>query len=514
MRVPGLPITGLLVCLFAGMSSLANAFGFEDVAEKAEALAQKSYSAPRAAPDFLQSLDYQSYQSIRFKPEASLWRRGRSLFQIMMIPQGSFYNHAVQLHVVDGEGVHPLAFEKGDFDYPNSEFAKRIPADLGYAGVKITFPLSDNDAQNQFLVFGGASYFRAVGAGQRFGLSGRGIAVDTGLPSGEEFPSFTEFWLERPAGGSGRMVVYGLLDGPSLTGAYRFEIQPGENTRMQVQTKLFFRDDIGKLGMAPLTSMFFYGENTPRPWGEWRPQVHDSDGLLVHDRESGEWLWRPLLNPSQLELSFHQVDQLDGFGLSQRDQEFQQFEDSEARYDLRPSAWVEPVGNWGPGSVVLVEIPTNAESNDNIVAFWKPDQAVEAGTALAYEYNLVFGESAVSGQTSGRAMHTLIGDGNRIGGGDKAGAYRFIVDFQGGTLADMAPDSPVVSTVTGGEGVEVIEHFVEYIEARDAWRLSILARPATTRSLDLRGFLSADDQPLTETWTYSLAPSTGLRASF
>ena len=513
MKGSGLPITGLIVFLLLGFPAQANAFGFADVVAKAEALAGKDYQAPTPAPEFLRTLSYPDYQSIRFKPEASLWRSGRSRFQVMMIPPGSFYAHAVKLNVVDSEGVHPLAFDKTDFDYPNPELAKRIPADLGYAGFKLTYPLAGQGVQNQFLVFGGASYFRGVGAGQHFGLSGRGIAIDTGLPSGEEFPSFTEFWLERPAAGSDTMVVFGLLNGPSLTGAYRFEIRPGESTRMQVTAELFFREDIRQLGLAPLTSMFYYGDNTERPRGEWRPQVHDSDGLLVHDGDSGEWLWRPLLNPSQLQLSFHQVTQLEGFGLIQRDQKFHQFEDSEARYDLRPSAWVQPREGWGPGSVVLVEIPSGAETNDNIAAFWKPDQSVKGGERRRFEYALDFGGPQITGHPSGRAIQTFVGDGNRTGGGDEAGAYRFIVDFQGKTLDALRSDAAVVSQVTGGDGVEVIEHFVEYIEARDAWRLSILARPAAGKPLNLRGYLSLDNQPLTETWTYSLAPSTGLRAN-
>lgn len=356
------------------------------------------------------------------------------------------------------------------------------------------------------------SYFRAIGKGQQFGLSGRGISIDTGLPSGEEFPSFTEFWLERPAGDSETMVVYGLLDGPSLTGAYRFVIQPGKSTRMRVTAELFFRDDIQQLGLAPLTSMFYYGENTLRPRGEWRPRVHDSSGLLVHDGKSGEWLWRPLLNPSQLQLSFHQVRRLKGFGLIQRNREFQQFQDSEARYDLRPSAWIQPVKDWGPGSVVLVEIPSGAESNDNIAAFWKPDQEAKKGERRRFEYNLAFGEPEVSGHPTGRAIHTFLGDGNRTGGGNEPGAYRFIVDFRGKQLSALGPGDAVVSRVSGGKGVEVIEHFVEYIPATDAWRLSILARPSGEEPLALRGFLSMNDEPLTETWTYSLPPATGLRA--
>jgi len=512
MKGSGLPTTCLMMFFLACHPSLANAFGFEDVVGKANELARKSYQQPQPAPDFLQALEYPVYQGIRFKPEASLWRSGRSPFQVMMIPQGSFYAHAVKLHVIDSEGVKSVAYDKADFDYPTPELAKRIPADLGYAGFKLTFPFDGKNVQNQFLVFGGASYFRAVGKGQQFGLSGRGIAVDTGLPSGEEFPSFTEFWLERPAADSDTMVVYGLLDGPSLTGAYRFVIQPGESTRIRVTAELFFRDDIQQLGLAPLTSMFFYGENTLRPRGEWRPQVHDSDGLLVHDGQSGEWLWRPLINPSQLQLNFHEVGQLKGFGLMQRNQQFQQFQDSEARYDLRPSAWVQPVKDWGPGSVVLVEIPSSAETNDNIAAFWKPDQDVKEGESRRFEYDLAVGSPSVSRHPSGRAIHTFVGDGNRTGGGNEVGAYRFIVDFQGKQLSALGPEDAVVSQVSGGKGVEIIEHFVEFIPATDVWRLSILAKPPEEEPLSLRGFLSLGSETLTETWTYSLPPATGLRA--
>lgn len=501
--------------ILVGFSGYAQAFGFKEVSGKAKALAGETYQKHPQAPDFLKNLSYSDYQSIRFKPEASLWRSGKSRFQVMMIPQGSFYSQAVQLNVVDGEGVHPIGFEKAKFEYPNAELAKRIPADLGYAGLKLTYPLSGKGEQNQFLVFGGASYFRGVGAGQNFGLSGRGIAVNTGLPSGEEFPAFTEFWMERPKAGSDVMVVYGLLDGPSLTGAYRFEIHPGEDTRMDVAAQLFFRDDIEQLGQAPLTSMFFYGENTLRPRGEWRPQVHDSDGLLINDGKTGEWLWRPLVNPAELQLSYHHVQDLDGFGLIQRDRQFHDFQDSEARYDRRPSMWVKPRGKdqegWGKGEVVLVEIPSGAESNDNIVAFFKPSKPVKAGEDRRLEYSVTFGEPEITKQPNGQAVRTLIGTGTENGGsGD---ALRLIVDFKGGELSGLRPDAAVVSQVSGGEGVEVIEHFVEYIEASDVWRLSILARPSAEQPLTLRGALSKDNEPVTETWTYLLGPKTGLRGN-
>lgn len=496
----------LLPCFLYTMP--AHAFEFATVIEKAKALAGEKYQPPPEVPGFLRDLDYQDYQAIRFNPEASLWRQGRSRFQVMMVPPGSFYTHPVRLNQIDATGVQPIPFDKSAYSFPSSDLARRIPADLGHAGFKLTFPFGDGTVQNQFLVFAGASYFRGVGADNGFGISARGIAVDTGLGSGEEFPSFIEFWLERPAADSDRMRVYGLLDGPSIAGAYRFDIRPGAATRIDVTAELFFREAVEQAGVAPLTSMFYYGENTARPAGEWRPQVHDSDGLLVHDEGSDEWLWRPLVNPSRLSLSFLQVNRLGGFGLIQRDTGFHQFEDAEARYDLRPSAWVSPGQGWSNGEVVLVEIPTDSETNDNIVAFWKPGEDPAAGAHWTFAYTLSFGGPDVAGQETGRVVKTFVGDGNRTGGGDAKNAYRIIVDFAGGPLAALEPDAAVVSNVTaGGSGhdAEVIEHFVEFIEASNSWRLSMLVRPGSGANPVFRGQLLLADKALTEVWSYTLA---------
>ena len=504
----GLVLPGLLYAHAAG------ALEFREIVEKAKARAEGEYQSPPAVPGFLRNLSYRDYQSIRFNPQASLWREGNSRFQVMMVPPGSYYTHTVKLNEVDADGVKPIPFDKSGFSFPDPELAKRVPADLGYSGFKLTYPMGSGEEQNQFLVFAGASYFRGVGADNHFGLSARGIAIDTGLPSGEEVPSFVEFWLERPGGGSDRMRVYGLLDGPSVAGAYRFDIQPGSTTRIDVTAELFYRNPVDQPGLAPLTSLFYYGENTARPRGEWRPQVHDSSGLLIHDQGAGEWLWRPLTNPSRLRLSYLQVDRLAGFGLMQRDTRFDQFEDAEARYDKRPSAWVAPRQGWLNGEVVLVEIPTNAETNDNIVAFWKPKEPVKQGDHRALAYSLHFGDEDVSGQSTGRAVQTFVGDGNRPGGGTEEGAYRIIVDFAGGPLDDLKPNAAIVSEVSEGSGnseaVEIIEHFVEYVEADGTWRLSMLVRPVSEKAPVLRGQLLLDNEPLTETWTYSIGPDSGL----
>lgn len=495
----------MLPCFLYAVS--AQAFEFREVVDKAKARAEAKYEPPPEVPGILRDLSYQEYQGIRFNPEASLWREGLSRFRVMMVPPGKFYTHTVKLNEVDATGVRPLPFDKSAYSFPD-DLAKRIPADVGHAGFKLTYPLGEGTVQNQFLVFAGASYFRGVGADNGFGLSARGIAINTGLPAGEEFPSFVEFWLERPGGSSDRIRVYGLLDGPSLSGAYRFDIRPGEATQIEVTAELFFRKSVEQPGLAPLTSMFYYGENTPRPAGEWRPQVHDSDGLLIHDKDSDEWLWRPLVNPSRLKLSYLQVNRLGGFGLIQRDNAFHQFEDAEARYELRPSAWVSPRPGWSDGEVVLVEIPTDSETNDNIVAFWKPRGGASEGDHRKINYTLSFGGSDVTGQDTGRVVNTFVGDGDRIGGGDAENAYRMIVDFAGGPLDALKPDAAVISDVSVGsnsEGAEVIEHYVEFIETDNKWRLSILVRPDSGTDPIIRGQLRLDDKPLTEVWTYSLS---------
>ena len=507
------PLAGLLcICLMASDVVAADTFGFDDVADKARELAGQGWSAPPAIPDFLRDIDYSRYQEIRFREERNLWRDSGSGFQVMLTPAGHHFSHAVKLHQIDDGQVQPIPFARDNFSYPSEEFAKRIPADLGYAGFRLTYPLRGPDINNQFLAFAGASYFRGVGRNDGFGLSARGVAIDTGLPSGEEFPAFIEFWLEKPTPEAEHMVVYGLLDGPSLTGAYRFTIDPGDHLSIDVQARLFFRSETELPGYAPLTSMFYYGENTLRPRGEWRPQAHDSDGLLVVSGDSGEWLWRPLINPTSLRMSYLQANDPKGFGLIQRDRDFRDFQDLEARYERRPSAWVKPREDWGKGSVVLVEIPTRSEVNDNIVAFWSPSDSPGAGETVDLTYTLTFGPPGISGHPTGMAMNTFVGDGNRVGGGNQQGAYRILVDFAGGPLDDIEAGADVVSHVSASESTEVLEHFVEYSEPTEQWRVSMLVRPPQEQTMALRAYLSRNGEPLTETWTYELPPGVDIRA--
>lgn len=500
--------TLILSTLALPMMASAAPFDFDRVVDKAETLAKSSYKAPKAAPRFLRDMSYDEYQSIRFKPEASIWYDSDSPFKAMLVPPGLFYTHPVQINIVDDGEADTLDFDKNHFSYPSKEVEQRVPSDLGYAGFKLTFPFTGEGSMNQFLVFAGASYYRAVSSETNFGISGRGLALNTGLSGGEEFPAFTEYWLEKPAAGDDSFSFYALLDGPSVTGAYHFTVTPGEATQLKVRSVLFPRESVRLLGVAPLTSMFYYGENTLKPHGEWRPEVHDSDGLLIHNGDSGEWLWRPLLNPTSLTMDYFATRDVRGFGLIQRDTDFTHYMDKEALYDSRPSAWVEPDGDWGDGQVVLVQLPTPDETNDNIVAFWRPDEPVSRGQRLEYDYTATFGGSRVAAEALGRSMDTYVGDGNRVGGGDQEGAVRVLVDFAGGPLDELDADAAVTGSVSALEEGEVLGHFVEYIEPLQRWRLSMLVRPAKDRPMVLRAFLKRDDETLSETWFYQLPRDT------
>lgn len=479
-------------------------FTFQNVIDQAKVLAAKPYEAPPSIPKFMQDISFNQYQNIRFNPDKSLWHESKSQFQVMFVSPGLFYTHPVAVNVIDGQDVHPVAYRKDYFTFTDPALEKLVPPDLGFAGFKLTYPFTKPDVQNQFLVFAGASYFRAVGKENAWGASARGIAVNTGLPSGEEFPSFVSYWLVRPLPGDSTMIFYGLLDGKSLSGAYKFTVTPGNTTELKVEAVLFPRRSIDLLGIAPLTSMFFYGDNTGRPAGEWRRQVHDSNGLLIHDGASGEWLWRSLINPPALLMDYFQTENVRGFGLMQRDIQYSDYEDLGARYEQRPSAWVEPSSNWGKGHVVLVQLPSPDETNDNMVAFWTPAGKVSKTTPIHLNYTVSFGGPDIANEPLGKAISTFVGNGNLIGGGNVAGSYRVIIDFDGGPLDQLLPHAAVVGSVTAQEGTEMIEQFVEYNEPLHAWRLSILAKPAKDKPLALRAYLSEGDKTLTETWTYHL----------
>lgn len=470
-------VTGsALFCLF-GAGQLW-AFSLDDVSAKAKELAGQKYEAPRSnLPNEFREMKFADYQKIRFRNEKAEWADQNTPFKLSFYHQGMHFDTPVKINEVTADSVQEIKYDPNRFDFGDVKFDPKATEQLGYAGFRVLYPINKADKQDEIMTMLGASYFRVVGKGQSYGLSARGMAIDTALPSGEEFPRFTEFWIERPKPGEKQLVIFALLDSPRATGAYRLTLRPGTDTIVDVKSQMFLRDKVSKLGIAPLTSMYLFGANQPSKVLNYRRELHDSSGLSIH-AGNGEWIWRPLNNPKHLSVSNFAVENPRGFGLLQRGRDFSHYEDLDDNYDKRPSAWIEPEGDWGKGSVDLVEIPTADETNDNIVAFWSPAELPKVGEPLDVSYRLhwTMDEKELHPADSAWVKQTLRSTGdvkqsNLIRQPD--GSVAYLVDFEGPSLKNLPPDAPVRSQVSVGDNAEIVENSVRYNEHTKGWRLTL-----------------------------------------
>ena len=482
-------------------------FDFEVLQYRAKSLAAKAY-VPRVTrvPKSLQDLNYDQYRQIRFDATRTWWKREQLPFQLQFFHPGFIYNKTIQITELDQGSESLIEFSPKLFSYGKDTDFGRVPGDVGFTGLKVLYPLNNPLPLDELVVFQGASYFRALGQQMRYGLSARGLALNTAEPGGEEFPVFEEFWVQKPAPDSKEITVYALMDSPSVTGAYRFVIKPGAATVMQTKAALYLREGgaIKSLGMAPLTSMFWFGENTDTRHGDLRPEVHDSDGLMM-ERGTGEWIWRPLTNPNAVRVAAFADENPRGFGLVQRDRQFANYEDLEAASHLRPSSWVEPIGKWGKGSVRLVEIPTPDETNDNMVAFWVPETLPAAGEPLIFEYRLHWFFEGRGGKRppAGYAVSTRQGYSKT----HEADLRRFWVDFDGQYLRGRSRDVNIEAVVTVGQGATLIPHDGPKNPYSGTWRAAFAIKPdGSGRPVELRCFLKREPHILTETWSYLWNP--------
>ena len=465
----------------------------------AQDLSTRPYTpAPIIASKSLRSLSYDAYRRINFAADAAIWRGDAQPFRLQMFHPGFIHSKPVSIHLIEGEKSRRLPFSADLFDYRDSPIDTALPDAAGFAGFRVHYPINSPDVHDEFLVFLGASYLRAVGRDTVYGLSARGLAVNTVGPGAEEFPRFSHFYIERPTAGCDEIVIHALLDSPSVTGAYRFTVTPGKQTRIKVDASLYPRHDSLRVGIAPLTSMFLFNSSNRPGFDDFRHAVHDSSGLQIQQAD-GERIWRPLANPTRVQVaSFGAVSSLPrGFGLMQRTQAFDQFSDNEARYDKRPSLWIEPLNDWGNGRIELLEIPTANEYQDNIVAYWRPETGLMSGGEYRFRYRMRWGADDNFAQEPGRVMTTASG----AGPGDNE--RLFVIDYSDGRqLQSLAAGDAALRVRATASAGEIVHAGGELVDATGRYRAYVRFAPEQAELSELRVMLEIDGRQWGETWLY------------
>jgi Periplasmic glucans biosynthesis protein len=472
-------------------------FSLETVPRLARTLARQPYRAPDETLPASLDVGYDGYRDIRFDPAQAIWRKEALPFRVQMFHRGFLFKQRVELWRVHEGLAEPITYSPDLFDFPEGVTPPRDPA-LGFAGFRVHAPLNQPDVFDELIAFLGASYFRALGKGHAYGLSARGLALGSGDAGAEEFPLFRAFWIEQPSAGAKHLVVHALLESPSVTGAFRFVIRPGGETAIDVQSRLYPRVDLAHAGIAPLTSMFEFDAGDRVGTDDYRPAVHDSDGLAIFNGH-GEQIWRPLSNPPRVQHSAFADAGPRGFGLMQRKRGFGDYADIEARYHQRPSLWIEPKGNWGRGAVTLVEIPTGDEYHDNIVAFWRPAAPLRAGREYRFDYRMHWCDTY-----QWDADLAVVTD-TRIGAAPDPARRLVVIDLDGGSLASLPRDAKLTPDVWAARG-DIVGAVVYPNPETRGWRLSFEFRPQAGntdgRDVELHARVLEGHVPLSETWLY------------
>jgi glucans biosynthesis protein len=491
-----LPLASMARGLLTPAQAQAVPFDRAIVRQMARDAAAKPFKAPDSKlPDNLKDLDYDHYRAIRFLPERALWRGEKLPFEVQFFHRGFFYANRVDIYEVANGQATRIAYQPEAFSFGDTAPPKP-GTDLGFAGFRLHAPINRPDYYDEVCVFLGASYFRAVAKGELYGLSARGLSINTGQARGEEFPSFRTFWIEKPAANATSIVVHALLDSESAAAAYRFTIRPGDTTVFDVEMAIYPRVDLEHAGLAPMTSMFLFGSNDRTGVDDFRPSVHDSDGLGIFNGR-GEELWRPLHNPKDLQISTFSDLNPHGFGLMQRQKNFFAYQDLESGFERRPSLWAEPIGDWGEGAVQLIEIPTREEIHDNIAAFWHPAAPLRAKGEHTFTYRLHWGPDTPKASKLARFSRTGVGargEDTRI----------FVLDLIGEKLKSIDPK--MIRGVVSADKAKVQNIVTQPNPATGGWRLSFEMSAKEKSPIELRAALMQGEEAVSEVWVYRWTP--------
>ncbi|MEI4487226.1 glucan biosynthesis protein D [Frigidibacter sp. MR17.14] len=501
-------MAGALPRMAFAQATAPQPFRFEELTARAEAMARAEYQAPyRPMPEVTAVIDYQTWGEIRFRTDRAPYSKGDGAYPVTFFHLGQYFQNRVRMFLVKDGQASEVAYDPELFDMPADSIARKLPRDAGFAGFRLQEAVYSPDWPTQdWVAFLGASYFRAIGASGQYGLSARGVVIDAAMPDRpEEFPAFTEFYIEETGDSEAPVTVCALLDGPSITGAFRFRLQRGmERTKgvnMEIESAMFLRRDVARLGLMPITSMFWYGEyGRERPF-DWRPEVHDSDGLALWTG-SGERIWRPLINPTGTQVAAFGDENPRGFGLLQRDRNFDHYRDG-VFYDRRPCLWVEPIAPLGRGAVQLLEIPTNDEIHDNIGAFWVPEGPAKAGNRYDLHYRVFWQDNEPYPATNiAQTVSTRVGRGGQPGLPRPPGVYKVAVEFDRPEVMTRIPYGvfPKVEVTTSAGRIGGT--LVEPVPNGNVWRAIFDLELPPEQMAELRMYLSLEGGPLTETWLY------------
>ncbi len=486
----------------------AVSFSFDGLKATAQRMAGEPYAGPaRPSPEIVAKINYEAWGKIKFDMDYALFANGPGRFPVSFFHLGMFFQKAVEMHVVDAGVAREIIYDQSYFEMPEASIAKRLPQGAGFAGLRIQ---ESRDGaldwrKNDWVAFLGADYFRAIGELRQYGLSARAGALDVAVAGKpEEFPDFTKFYIDRAEAGDS-LTVYALLEGASIVGACRFVLSRGKAVVMDIDQMLFLRADIARFGLAPLTSMYWFSETKKKTGVDWRPEVHDSDGLSLW-MGSGERAWRPLNNPPRIITSSFADDNPRGFGLLQRDRNFDHYQDG-VYYDRRPSLWVEPKGAWGKGTVQLVEIPTDDEIHDNIVAMWVPEKAAVAGSNVTLSYRLHWAADEPYPTDLARCVATRLGNGGQPGQPRPKGVRKFMVEFKGPPLESLPFGVKPEAVLWASRGTFSYV-FTEAVpdDVPGHWRAQFDLTVSGSDPVEMRLYLRAGEKTLSETWLYQYHP--------
>ena len=534
-------------------SNQKHRFTFDMVQQLAEKRAQAKYvPLPDALPAQLKNLTPQQEAGIFWNDAYRLWRNKGLPFQIDFYHVNKAFPRAPLINTVDRKGVRHLAYSPGFFHFSGLAFTPPLPNNLGYGGFYLRYPINKPDSLDGFFSARGSTYFRVMAKDQVYGLPARGLALNTQVDGKkEEFPDFTEWWLQEPPPNASEMVLDALLDSPSVSGAYEFKVRPGGVTSVDVHGVLFFRQPVDRLGLAPFSSMYLFGENAKNHFGDnFHPEIHDSDGMLM-EKNSKEWIWRPLQQSADRQFYNFTDENPRGFGLIQRDRDFQHYQDNDGKYNVRPSAWVTPHGNWGKGAVQLIEMPTTNTETDNIVLFWHPEKQPQAGDRLDISYTIDFYMNDASRPPLAYAKQTLINypapppppppaplqpppatpstptkPGSpaalkpppaptpappapvpAVPAKDETVPVQFLIDFVGNGIENIPANQPPDLNITCDPPLpetRLRESKVEKNGYDNSWRVTFTIIPAKHNvPTDILCHLMRNGKPLTETWNYT-----------